>query len=96
MQIIYEGNPVRQMLFFVRGRVLSMYRIHDNKMSNCSLGPGDFFGDELISWCLSKSTGRLPLANASLITLEMTEAFSLSATDLKYITDHFRYMSTTV
>lgn len=89
--IIYEGNPVRQMLFFVRGRVLSMYRIHDNKMSNCSLGPGDFFGDELISWCLSKSTGRLPLANASLITLEMTEAFSLSATDLKYITDHFRY-----
>lgn len=89
--IIYEGNPVRQILFFVRGKVLSMYKIHDNKMSNCTLGPGDFFGDELISWCLSKSTGRLPLANASLITLEMTEAFSLSSNDLKYITDHFRY-----
>lgn len=89
--IIHEGNPLSHMLFFVRGRILSMYRIHDKRMSNCTLGPGDFFGDELICWCLSKSTGRLPLANASLITLQVTEAFSLSAEDLKYITDHFRY-----
>lgn len=78
------------MLFMVRGRVLTKYPIHNNKMSRFVLGPGDFYGDELISWCLEKSEGRLPLSTASLTTLEMTEAFVLKADDLKYITDHFR------
>lgn len=78
------------MLFMVRGSVLTKYPIHNNQMSRCTLGPGDFYGDELISWCLEKSEGRLPLSTATLTTLEMTEAFALKAHDLKYITDHFR------
>ena len=89
-QIIYEGNPIRQMLFIVRGNIRSEYRLYNNHTSSCVLSPGDYFGDELLSWGLQKSGGRLPSSSATLTTLEMTEAFSLRASDLKYITDHFR------
>ncbi|KAG0567847.1 hypothetical protein KC19_7G166200 [Ceratodon purpureus] len=88
--IIYEGNPIRQMLFIVRGNIRSEYRLYNNHTSSCVLSPGDYFGDELLSWGLQKSGGRLPSSSATLTTLEMTEAFSLRASDLKYITDHFR------
>lgn len=80
------------MFFIVRGTAKSQYRLLNNQTSDFALGPGDFFGDELITWCLGKSEQRLPLSSATLITTEMTEAFSLKAQDLKYITEHFRYV----
>jgi len=79
------------MFFIVRGTAKSQYRLLNNQTSDFALGPGDFFGDELITWCLGKAEQRLPLSSATLITTEMTEAFSLKAQDLKYITEHFRY-----
>ncbi len=82
-----------RMLFIVRGHMESSYRLqHNNTTSNCMLGPGNFCGDELISWCLSTPLkDNLPLSKVTLTTKAMTEVFGLDAQDLKYITEHFRY-----
>lgn len=55
------------------------------------LGPGNFSGDELLTWCVRKPfTEILPPSSSTLITLEATEAFVLEAEDVKYVTQHFR------
>jgi cyclic nucleotide gated channel len=84
---------VWRMLFIVRGHMESSYRLrHNNTTSICMLGPGNFCGDELISWCLSTPLkDNLPLSKVTLKTVDMTEVFGLDAQDLKYITEHFRY-----
>ncbi|KAH9553090.1 hypothetical protein CY35_09G101200 [Sphagnum magellanicum] len=91
--VLSEGDPVWRMLFIVRGHMESSYRLrHNNTNSICMLGPGNFCGDELISWCLSTPLkDNLPLSKVTLKTVDMTEVFGLDAQDLKYITEHFRY-----
>lgn len=93
LQVWNEGEPVRQMLFIVRGSMESSYRLHhNNSTSECMLNPGQFCGEELISWCLSKPLHEnLPLSTATLKTRKLTESFALEAQDLKYITQHFRH-----
>ncbi|CAA6658412.1 unnamed protein product [Spirodela intermedia] len=82
MQITKEGDPVKRMLFVLR----------DGVKSSCMLGPGNFTGDELLSWCLRRPfVERLPPSSSTLVTLETTEAFGLEAGDVKYVTQHFRY-----
>jgi hypothetical protein len=57
------------------------------------LGPGNFSGDELLSWCLRRPfIPRLPTSSSTLVTLETTEVFGLEAEDVKYVTQHFRYI----
>nr|XP_024397361.1 cyclic nucleotide-gated ion channel 2-like [Physcomitrium patens]PNR39348.1 hypothetical protein PHYPA_019626 [Physcomitrium patens] len=90
--VLNEGEPVRQMLFIVRGNIGSSYRLRHNRTSKCVLGPSHFCGDELISWCLSKPLrDNLPLSTTTLTTLTVTEAFALDALDLKYLTQHFQH-----
>jgi cyclic nucleotide gated channel len=91
--VLSEGDPVWRMLFIVRGHMQSSYRLqHNNGTSICMLGPGNFCGDELISWCLSTPLkDSLPLSTVTLTTVDMTEVFGLDAQDLKYITEHFSY-----
>lgn len=81
------------MLFIVRGHIQSSYAMpHNNKTSICMLGPGNFCGDEILSWCFSNPRHDcLPLSKGTLITLELTEAFGLEAQDLMYITEHFPF-----
>lgn len=87
-----EGDPVRRMLFIVRGHLQSSQVLRNDVKSCCMLGPGNFTGDELLSWCLRRPfVERLPLSSSTLITLETTEAFGLEASDVKYVTQHFRY-----
>ncbi|TXG67166.1 hypothetical protein EZV62_008441 [Acer yangbiense] len=91
-EITREGDPVQRMLFVVRGHLQSSQVLRDNVKSCCMLGPGNFSGDELLSWCLRRPfIERLPPSSSTLITLETTEAFSLEAEDVKYVTQHFRY-----
>jgi hypothetical protein len=41
------------------------------------LGPGNFSGDELLSWCLRRPfIERLLLSSSTLVTLKTTEAFA--------------------
>ncbi|CAI0375838.1 unnamed protein product [Linum tenue] len=90
--ITREGDPVQRMLFIVRGHLQSSQVLRDGVKSCCMLGPGNFCGDELLSWCLRRPfVERLPPSSSSLITLETTEAFGLEAEDVKYVTQHFRY-----
>lgn len=80
------------MLFIVRGHLQSSQVLRDGIMSCCMLGPGNFSGDELLSWCLRRPfIERLPPSSSTLVTLETTEAFSLEASDVKYVTQNFRY-----
>ncbi|KAE8680166.1 Cyclic nucleotide-gated ion channel 4 [Hibiscus syriacus] len=90
--ITREGDPVQRMLFVVRGHLQSSQVLRDGVKSCCMLGPGNFSGDELLSWCLRRPLiERLPPSCSTLVTLETTEAFSLEAEDVKYVTQHFRY-----
>ncbi|KAJ0983691.1 hypothetical protein J5N97_011946 [Dioscorea zingiberensis] len=90
--IAKEGDPVQRMLFIVRGHLQSSQVLRDGVKSCCMLGPGNFSGDELLSWCLRRPfIERLPPSSSTLVTLETTEAFGLEAKDVKYVTQHFRY-----
>uniref|UniRef100_A0A1D1XUI3 Cyclic nucleotide-gated ion channel 4 n=1 Tax=Anthurium amnicola TaxID=1678845 RepID=A0A1D1XUI3_9ARAE len=90
--IAREGDPVQRMLFVLRGHLQSSQVLRDGVKSCCMLGPGNFTGDELLSWCLRRPfVERLPLSSSTLVTLETTEAFGLEASDVKYVTQHFRY-----
>ncbi|KAI4374723.1 hypothetical protein MLD38_012685 [Melastoma candidum] len=90
--ITREGDPVQRMLFVVRGHLQSSQVLRDGVKSCCMLGPGNFSGDELLSWCLRRPfVERLPPSSCTLVTLETTEAFGLEAADVKYVTQHFRY-----
>ncbi|XP_047078631.1 cyclic nucleotide-gated ion channel 4-like [Lolium rigidum] len=93
--IVREGDPVRRMLFIVRGHLQSSQVLRNGATSCCMLGPGNFSGDELLSWCLRRPfLERLPASSSTLVTLESTEAFGLEAADVKYVTQHFRYTFT--
>ncbi|GAB2277911.1 Cyclic nucleotide-gated ion channel 4 [Dionaea muscipula] len=90
--ITREGDPVGRMIFVVRGHLQSSQVVREGVKSCCMLGPGNFSGDELLSWCLRRPfIERLPPSSSTLITLETTEAFGLEAEDVKYVTQHFRY-----
>nr|ACG43048.1 cyclic nucleotide-gated ion channel 2 [Zea mays] len=93
--IVREGDPVKRMLFIVRGHLQSSQVLRNGAESCCMLGPGNFSGDELLSWCLRRPfLERLPASSSTLATLESTEAFGLDAADVKYVTQHFRYTFT--
>ncbi|KAF8413989.1 hypothetical protein HHK36_001987 [Tetracentron sinense] len=90
--ITREGDPVQRMIFVVRGHLQSSQVLRDGVKSCCMLGPGNFSGDELLSWCLRRPfVERLPPSSSTLVTIETTEAFGLEAEDVKYVTQHFRY-----
>ncbi|CAM0883319.1 unnamed protein product [Alopecurus aequalis] len=93
--IVREGDAVQRMLFIVRGHLQSSQALRNGATSCCTLGPGNFSGDELLSWCLRRPfLERLPASSSTLATLESTEAFGLEARDVKYVTQHFRYTFT--
>ena len=91
-QIVREGDVVQRMLFIVRGHLRCSQALRNGATSSCTLGPGNFSGDELLSWCLRRPfLERLPASSSTLATLESTEAFGLDAADVRYVTRHFRY-----
>ncbi|WOH00035.1 hypothetical protein DCAR_0519391 [Daucus carota subsp. sativus] len=89
--VIKEGDPVQRILFIVRGHLQCNQTVRSGVNSCCILGPGNYSGDELLSWCMRKPFIEiLPPSLSSVITLEATEAFGLEAEDVKYVTQHFR------
>lgn len=90
--IMNEGDPVQRMLFIVRGHIKSTHQLRKEVRSTCMLGPGNFCGDELLSWCVRRPfVERLPTSSSTFVSMETTEAFALEAQELKYVTQHFRY-----
>lgn len=91
--IVREDEPVSEMLFVIRGRLESSTTNGGRTgfYNSISLRPGDFCGEELLSWALlPKSTANLPTSTRTVRALVEVEAFALRAEDLKFVANQFR------
>ncbi|XP_057751272.1 cyclic nucleotide-gated ion channel 17 [Arachis stenosperma] len=91
--IVREGDPVTEMLFIIRGRLDSSTTNGGRTgfFNSIILRPGDFCGEELLSWALlPRSTTNLPSSTRTVKALSEVEAFALRAEDLKFVANQFR------
>ncbi|KAH9304066.1 hypothetical protein KI387_008470, partial [Taxus chinensis] len=91
--IVREGDPVNEMLFIIRGYLDSVTTNGGitGFFNSITLGPGDFCGEELLSWALlPKSRLLLPSSTRTVKALMEVEAFALRAEDLKFVANQFR------
>eukprot|EP00257_Ricinus_communis_P023333 XP_015583282.1 cyclic nucleotide-gated ion channel 17 [Ricinus communis] len=91
--IVREGDPVTEMLFIIRGRLESSTTNGGRTgfFNSIRLKPGDFCGEELLSWALHpKSSLNLPSSTRTVRALNEVEAFALRAEDLKFVANQFR------
>lgn len=91
--LVREGDPVTEMLFIIRGKLESSTTNGGRTgfFNTISLGPGDFCGEELLSWALlPKSSVNMPTSTRTVIALVEVEAFALRAEDLKFVANQFR------
>ncbi|PUZ50780.1 hypothetical protein GQ55_6G087300 [Panicum hallii var. hallii] len=93
--IIREGEPVKVMTFVFRGKLESCTTDggRTDFFNSIILKPGDFCGEELLTWALLPSSGDCyPLSTRTVRTITEFEAFSLQADDLKFVASTFRMM----
>ncbi|XP_058101704.1 protein CNGC15b [Magnolia sinica] len=91
--LVREGDPVNEMLFIIRGH-LDSYTTNGGRtgfFNSCRIGPGDFCGEELLTWALDpRPSVILPSSTRTVKALSEVEAFALSAEDLKFVASQFR------
>lgn len=93
LQVIREGDPVHQMFFIVQGSLQMRHILYTNELIIYHLGPGDYFGDEVISWCLRVPFEEtLPPSTATIVTTTAAEVYIFECQDMKYVIDHYRHM----
>lgn len=88
-----EGDPVNEMLFIIRGKLESSTTNggRSNFFNSIILRPGDFAGEELLTWALLPKTNvHFPLSTRTVRSLTEVEAFALRAEDLKFVANQFR------
>ncbi|XWS72807.1 hypothetical protein CRYUN_Cryun02cG0072200 [Craigia yunnanensis] len=93
--IVREGDPITEMLFIIRGRLESSTTNGGRTgfFNSINLRPGDFCGEELLSWALlPKSSLNLPSSTRTVRALVEVEAFALRAKDLKFVANQFRHL----
>ncbi|CAN8326616.1 unnamed protein product [Cochlearia groenlandica] len=91
--LVREGDLIPEMLFIIRGRLESSTTNGGRTgfFNSIILRPGDFCGEELLSWALlPKSTLNLPSSTRTVRALVEVEAFALRAEDLKFVANQFR------
>ncbi|XP_031390882.1 cyclic nucleotide-gated ion channel 1 [Punica granatum] len=91
--IVREGDPVDEMLFIMRGRLLTMTTNGGRTgfFNSEYLKAGDFCGEELLTWALDPhSSSNLPISTRTVQALAEVEAFALVAEDLKLVASQFR------
>ncbi|KAK7350606.1 hypothetical protein VNO77_09417 [Canavalia gladiata] len=91
--IVREGDPVREMLFIIRGQVESSTTDGGRSgfFNSITLRPGDFCGEELLTWALMQTSSlNLPSSTRTVKTLTEVEAFALRADDLKFVASQFK------
>ncbi|KAG5566695.1 hypothetical protein RHGRI_002301 [Rhododendron griersonianum] len=92
MFLVREGDPVKEMLFIIRGR-LDSYTTNGGRQgffNSCLLGPGNFCGEELLTWALDSPTAVLPSSTRTVKAISEVEAFALISEDLKFVALQFR------
>lgn len=90
-----EGDPVDEMLFVMRGKILTVTTNGGTPgfFNSFNLEAGDFCGDELLTWALDpKSSSILPLSTRTVKAVSAVEAFALMAEDLKFVASKFRLL----
>ncbi|XP_012082368.1 protein CNGC15b [Jatropha curcas] len=96
--LVREGDPVNEMIFIIRGR-LDSYTTNGGRadfFNSCLIAPGDFCGEELLTWALdprSSSNITLPYSTRTVIAITDVEAFALIAEDLKFVAFQFRRLN---
>ncbi|XP_075636131.1 protein CNGC15b-like [Castanea sativa] len=93
MFLVREGDPVKQMLFIIRGHLYSYTTDGDRSGSSNSyrIGSGDFCGEELLTWALDPRPNVIfPSSTHMVKAITEVEAFALGAEDLKFVASQFR------
>ncbi|KAF5740356.1 putative cyclic nucleotide-gated ion channel 18 [Tripterygium wilfordii] len=91
--IVQEGDLVNEMLFIIRGQLESSTTNGGRAgfFSSIILRPGDFCGEELLTWALvPNSSLSLPSSTQTVRALTEVEAFALRAEDLKFVAHQFK------
>ncbi|KAK7385019.1 hypothetical protein VNO78_30726 [Psophocarpus tetragonolobus] len=91
--IVREGDPVDEMLFIMRGKLLTMTTNGGRTgfFNSEYLKAGDFCGEELLTWALDPhSSSNLPTSTRTVQTLSEVEGFALQANDLRFVASQFR------
>ncbi|XP_061358281.1 cyclic nucleotide-gated ion channel 1 [Gastrolobium bilobum] len=91
--IVREGDPVDEMLFIMRGKLLTVTTNGGRTgfFNSEFLKAGDFCGEELLTWALDPhNSSNLPISTRTVQTLSEVEAFALKADDLKFVASQFR------
>ncbi|XP_024996086.1 cyclic nucleotide-gated ion channel 1 [Cynara cardunculus var. scolymus] len=91
--IVREGDPVDEMLFIIRGELLTVTTNGGRTgfFNSTYLKGGDFCGDELLTWALDPNlSSSLPLSTRTVRPVTDVEAFALKADDLKFVASQFR------
>ncbi|XP_009788225.1 protein CNGC15b-like isoform X1 [Nicotiana tabacum] len=91
--LVREGDPVNEMLFIIRGN-LDSHTTNGGRtgfFNSCRIGPGDFCGEELLTWALDPRPGViLPSSTRTVKAVSEVESFALVAEDLKFVASQFR------
>ncbi|KAK2996466.1 hypothetical protein RJ639_024939, partial [Escallonia herrerae] len=91
--IVREGDPVDEMLFVMRGKLLTVTTNGGRTgfFNSDYLKAGDFCGEELLTWALDPhSSSNLPISTRTVQALSEVEAFALMADHLKFVASQFR------
>ncbi|GKC28116.1 cyclic nucleotide-gated ion channel 1 [Tanacetum coccineum] len=91
--IVRERDPVDEMLFVMRGKLLTVTTNGDRTghFNSDHLKASYFCGEELLTWALDPHTSsNLPISTRTVQALEEVEAFALTADDLKFVASQFR------
>ncbi|KAA8544070.1 hypothetical protein F0562_021753 [Nyssa sinensis] len=91
--LLLEGDPVDEMVFIIRGH-LDSYTTNGGRtgfFNSSRLGPGDFCGEELLTWALDQHhSDILPSSTCTVQAISEVEAFALTAEDLNFVASQFR------
>lgn len=91
--VVREGDPVDEMLFIMRGRLVTMTTNGGRTgfFNSVHLEEGDFCGEELLTWALDpRSSSNLPISTRTVLTITEVEAFALLPEDFKFVASQFR------
>ncbi|KAG7595497.1 IQ motif EF-hand binding site [Arabidopsis suecica] len=91
--VIREGDPVAEMLFVMRGRLISATTNGGRSgfFNAVNLKASDFCGEDLLPWALDpQSSSHFPISTRTVQALTEVEAFALTAEDLKSVASQFR------
>ncbi|KAI3706657.1 hypothetical protein L6452_24543 [Arctium lappa] len=91
--LVREGDPTNEMLFIMRGH-LDSYTTGGGRtgfLNQCEIGPGDFCGEELLTWALDpRPSVIIPSSTRTVTAISEVEAFALTSEDLKFVATQFR------